>query len=144
MYNYPNNAKTSVTEWVGASQGEILPVKNRTILAVKFMQSGTQSDTSLRCGGVTGNIVAKNYAKDTGEYTMNYFCSNNLYVVKTGGGDSALVTIIYTDYNMASVSEPTTDLYNLHQSGIMALAYVSGVMTFLITLSIIVFYFKKK
>lgn len=97
---FPYNAQTVYHELVGPSTWLAVPTTTiSTVLNIRMQQSGTASETSVRCGTTT---VALNYAKDFAEVNGHILCENKaLYFSKTGNDRSFLV-MTYVPYNVAS------------------------------------------
>jgi len=109
---FPNDANTIYYELEGVGQAVLLSAKLRTILGATIQQSGTASDSYVRCGT---QILFKNYAKDLNFSPVHYLCNDIISINKTGN-DSASFKITYVDYNLASstsdtIYTPATTIY---------------------------------
>jgi len=80
----------------------------KTIIAVSMQQSKDLSDTILLCGN---DILAKNYAKDLPQNIVNYPCSDDIIISKTGN-DLASVIISYVPYSTSDLATSTQYGYN--------------------------------
>ena len=104
---YPNDAITHTTEIAGPVTEIVYNGGDNTILAVAMQQSNVSSDTEIRCGS---DLVAKNYATNFSNVTMNYQCDGAIVIAKTGN-DDATVVITYVPYLTSEYS--TTTPWNL-------------------------------
>lgn len=106
---YPNDAITVTNElsgpvsWNASSNGG-----PNTILAVAMQQSNVSSDTEIRCDG---DLVAKNYATNFSNVTMNFQCDDDIIVSKTGNDDATIV-ITFVPYLTGDYSTSTQYGYN--------------------------------
>ena len=73
----------------------MVPAGDNYIVGVVLQQSGIASSTQLLCGS---SVVTKNYAKDIPNVVLNYHCTENIIVTKTGQDDS-FVTMSYISAN---------------------------------------------
>jgi len=113
---YPNDAITVVQEINGNTTWVVTNSGNYTILAVAMQQENVASNTIIQCGS---NIVAKNYATNFSNVTMNYQCQNKVIQVVKTGNDHSTVIITYVPYltnNYATTTEAYNPVYNIASS----------------------------
>lgn len=104
MTQYPNDAITYSTEIAGALTEIVYNGGDSTILAVAMQQSNMSSDTTIRCGG---DEVAKNYATNYSNVTMNYQCEDGAINILKSGNDDAFIVITYVPYLTGDYSTTT-------------------------------------
>jgi len=99
MNIFPNDARTCVRSitGVGSYDCEVDDSEVFTILSVTSQQSGLSSDTTVLCGS---DVVSRNYSQDLNQYYINYLCSSNIQINKTGAGDSSTTTVVYVPYDL--------------------------------------------
>jgi len=117
----------------------------KTILAVSMQQSKDLSDTILLCGNT---VIAKNYAKDFPQNIVNYHCSDNITISKTGN-DLSSVIISYVPYftndystttqygynpNLGIASSSDIQIYGSFSAGEMMIAFVLVLQFFFMVL----------
>ena len=100
---YPSDSITVHKELIGPSSVTLLTASSRTIVGVSIQQSGTASQSQLLCGT---DVVAINYGKDFGYNDMNYRCSNDIIVSKTGQDNSSFL-VTYVNYDVSLISTTT-------------------------------------
>jgi len=106
---YPNDAITFVTEISGVTTNIFTDNGDFTVLAVAMQQANNSSATQVKCGD---NIVAKNYATNFANVTMNYQCPDNILQISKTGNDSSTVIVTYVPYLTSSYSTTTQFGYN--------------------------------
>ena len=106
---FPNDAITKTFELSGpVSQNFSQNGGPNTILAVAMQQSNVSSNTEIICDG---DLVAKNYATNFSNVTMNFQCLDDIIVSKTGN-DNATIIITYVPYLTSEYSTTTQYGYN--------------------------------
>lgn len=108
---YPNDAKTVYHELVGAGSYNVTNNDGpNTILAVAVQQSNISSDSVVKC---ENDVVARNYATNFSNVTMNYQCEGDILISKTGNDNAAFI-ITYVPYLTGDYSTTTQFGYNPH------------------------------
>ena len=87
---FPLNSYSTSTEITGIGTRYFTTSYDVIVLGVNMQQSGAQSETLLKCND---SVIAHNFAKDYPFVALNYRCVGNLWVDKTGMGDTAFVSI---------------------------------------------------
>lgn len=65
-----------------------------TVLAISLQQSKDLSDTQVYCGN---DVIAKNYGKDFQQALVNFKCTDDIILQKTGN-DEASIILTYIPY----------------------------------------------
>jgi len=105
---FPKDAISTSTSIDGIGSAEIISTFPSTVLGIKMQQSGTQSETVVKCNG--GNI-AYNYAKDYDLDLVHHICNTAVTVNKTGAGDSSFINITYVPYDITKTASITPNVY---------------------------------
>lgn len=85
---------TAHAELNGPSNLNIFPTGNRKIVGLSIQQSGTASQSTIKCG--TGNnILAINYGKDFPFNEVNFDCNDVIRIEKTGQDSASFIISVY-------------------------------------------------
>lgn len=106
---YPNDAITFVTEISGVTTDIFTDPGDYTVLAVAMQQANNSSATQVKCGN---DLVAKNYATNFSNVTMNYQCDDDILQISKTGNDNSTVIVTYVPYLTGSYSTTTQFGYN--------------------------------
>lgn len=123
---YDTDALTITHEQVGPGTYQFLATGTiRYVLGVGVQQSGTASDTLVKCGN---NLISRNYGKDANFQQMSYRCTEAITLDKTGN-DSAFITITYIERDLSlttplSISSSVSATINNQQFGIFTTSYI--------------------
>ena len=97
---FPYDAISVYRELLGPTTYLAVPTTTiSTVLNVRMQQSGTASETSVKCGTTT---IALNYAKDFAEVNSHTLCKNKAIYFSKTGNDSSFLVMTYVPYNVAS------------------------------------------
>ena len=135
---YSSNTMTVTHESTGVvTNYTVLTVtKPIVVMAVYMRQSGVASDTIISCGGV---VIAKNYAKDLVDVSMNYTCKSDIKINKTGN-DSSFTIINYRTADEEPLQSVVVVSGNVF---IPNFELFLGMVLFFGTFFALIFYFKK-
>lgn len=121
MYN--KYAETRYYEKDGPGSYELYPPGDRYIVGVSIQQSGTASESELRCNNT---ILAKNYGKDFPFNTISFYCNGAINVTKTGNDKAAFIITTIPKVNYEQIASPSALLGEINFSSQSAVALGNG------------------
>jgi len=105
---FSKDAKTTQYEITGVGNQTLISDNPNTVLGIKIQQSGTQSESFIKCGST---VLAHNFEKDYSIDLIQYPCYDTVVFDKTGLGDSAFVSITYVPYDITKSASNTPSIY---------------------------------
>lgn len=121
----PRDTFTFATSTAG-TQTIVVTTSPATILGLDIFQENTASLTDIRCNSATSTRIAlTNFALSTGYRELNFYCSNGIYLTKTGN-DTAFTTINYVARERTTVADPTLSTYDFY--AVAVLVVMSGIL----------------
>jgi len=128
---YPRDTLTYVASITGNSSLTVVATSTNTILGIRLQQSGTASETVVKCGTTT---IAHNFGKDYPMAEMNYVCTNLPIIVSKTGNDTSFYIVSYVQRDRQITLDPqpyTSTINTMATSTQSALETFSNTYTYL-------------